>query len=381
MSVRTAIPLSRPDITDLERRYVSDVMNTDSLSLGPVLPRFEKAFAAYMGMKHAVAVNSGTSGLHLAMKAAGVGEGDAVITTPFSFIASANSILFERARPVFVDIDADTYNMDAAGLDDAVKGLVRKGERVRAILPVHVFGQPCDMDTIMKVARAHSIEVIEDACEAVGSEYRGRKAGTFGRTSVFAFYPNKQMTTGEGGMIVTDDDEAARLMRSMRNQGRAEGGAWLAHERLGYNYRLSEINCALGVAQLERLDGMIKRRSIVASMYNERLKGVEGLILPGPVGDVLMSWFVYVVRLADEYTREERDGILKGLRDAGIGCNNYFTPIHLQPFYREDFGYREGDFPVTERVSARTIALPFFNNLTAGEIDYVAGSLERLVSR
>lgn len=372
------IPLSRPDVTALERKYVQEVLNTPDLSLGPLLPKFESVFAEYIGTKHAVAVNSGTSGLHVAVKAAGIKEGDAVITTPFSFIASANCILFERARPVFVDIDPVTYNMDTGRIEDAIAGLKRRGAGgARAVLPVHVFGRPCEMEPLMEVAGRHGLPVIEDACEALGATYRGRKAGAFGKAGVFAFYPNKQVTTGEGGMVVTDDDEIARHCRSLRNQGRGEDGAWLSHERLGYNYRLSDINCALGLAQMERIEDILARRSGVARMYGERLRDVEQI--HPPAGQEGMSWFVYVVRLADRYSRDDRDGILQGLRAAGIGCNNYFSPIHLQPFYRELFGFKKGDFPVTEHVSERTIALPFYNDLREEQIDYTIETLKGLL--
>lgn len=374
------IPLSNPDITSLERKYVDDVLNTSHLSLGPLLPRFESEFAKYLGTRHAVAVNSGTSGLHLVMKALHIGDGDGVITTPFSFVASANSILFERARPVFVDIDPETLNIDHKKIEKRLSSLSANGSPLpKAILPVHVFGYPCDMEPIIKTAEKYGLELIEDACEAIGTEYKGRKVGTFGKASVFAFYPNKQMTTGEGGMIATDDDEVARICRSLRNQGRGEDGSWLAHERLGYNYRLSDINCALGLAQLERLEEMLGKRGAVASMYNKRLKDIEGVILPAGHSHKKMSWFVYVIRLSDRYSREDRDRILSGLKAAGIGCNNYFTPIHLQPFYKELFGFKEGDFPITEHVAERTIALPFFNNLKEEQIEYVVEKLKGLL--
>lgn len=373
------IPLSGPDITDLERRSVMAVLQTPHLSLGPLLPRFEAAFAHYVGSRYAIAVNSGTSGLHLALEALNIGKGDAVLTTPFSFIASANCILFERARPVFIDIDPSTYNIDVEKMEQALRRFGQQHLTPRAILPVHVFGRPCDMDGLLRVAETFGLTVVEDACEAIGSEYKGKRVGTFGAVGVFAFYPNKQMTTGEGGMIVTDDETIAALCRSLRNQGRGENGGWLAHERLGYNYRLSDINCALGVAQLERIDELLEKRAMVAALYNAKLETMEELHTPIISKDATISWFVYVVRLADRYSRDDRDRILEGLRAAGIGCNNYFTPIHLQPFYRERFGFKEEDFPVTEHVSKRTIALPFFNNLTEEQIDYVVDNLKRLL--
>lgn len=366
------IPLSAPDVNSQDRARVQAVLSGRSLSLGPLLPAFEAATAEAAGTRFAVAVNSGTSALHLCVKAAGLASGDEVITTPFSFVASANCILYEGATPRFVDIERDTYNIDPLQIAAAI------GSRTRAILPVHVFGHPCDMPAILSLAARHQLTVIEDACEAIGASIGGRRAGGFGQSGTFAFYPNKQITTGEGGAILTNDEKVARLCRSWRNQGRGEDGAWLQHERLGYNYRLSDINCALGLGQLSRLDDILAMRARVASMYTEELSGVPGLILPcAPALGTEISWFVYVVRLADEFRREDRDAVLDSLRAEGIGCNNYFGPIHLQQFYRERFGFRAGQFPVTEHVSERTIALPFFNALTREQVTAVAGSLRR----
>ncbi len=373
------IPLSSPDITDLERRYVLEVLNTPNLSLGPKLPEFEARFAKYVGTKYAVAVNSGTSGLHCCVRAMGIGDGDLVITTPFSFVASANCILFERAQPVFVDIDPLTYNIDTTKVEETIRGLGPQISNLKALLPVHVFGQPCDMKNINEIAKQYNLKVIEDACEALGAEYYSQKVGTFGDCGVFAFYPNKQMTTGEGGIIVTNDENIASLCRSLRNQGRDDNSGWLAHARLGYNYRLSDINCALGLAQLERIDEMLTKRSQVAEMYNQRLKDVKVIKAPSLAKGITMSWFVYVVLLDEGYQQEDRDKILLALREKGVGCNNYFSPVHLQPFYRNLFGYKKGDFPVTESISARTIALPFYNNLQEQQIDYVAESLKTLL--
>ncbi len=370
------VPLSSPDVSDQDRERVLDVLSGRTLSLGPVLPAFEQAMAEAAGTRYAVAVNSGTSALHLAVKAAQIGEGDEVITTPFSFVASANCMLYERAVPRFVDIDIDSYNIDPTLIPAAVNS------RTRAILPVHVFGSPADMPTILDIALTRGLAVIEDACEAIGASLHGRRAGSFGDSAAFAFYPNKQITTGEGGALVTDDAETARLARSWRNQGRGEGSAWLQHERLGYNYRISDINCALGLGQLSRLRAILQQRRRVAEVYNALLERIPGVILPpqGPAG-AEMSWFVYVIRLADEFTREDRDRVLHCLRAAGIGCNNYFAPIHLQSFYREQFSYRRGDFPVTEHVADRTIALPFFNQLTEAQAELVARTLARVIGR
>ena len=389
------IPLSRPDITDLERRRVLEVLQTPRLSLGPRLAEFEERFARYTGSRYAIAVNSGTSALHLCVKALSLKKGDTVITTPFSFVASSNCLLFEGVRSVFVDIDEKTWNIDIDRLTEKIKKLTCKSKRLRGILPVHIFGRPCEIQEIRQLSDRYDLKLIEDACEAVGAEIKDplqtsgnagsknrsswRKVGTFGDCGVFAFYPNKQITTGEGGMIVTDDEKISRLCRSMRNQGRSEDGAWLQHERLGYNYRISDINCALGIAQLERIDEILAKRGRVARAYNERLKDVEPLILPHFEENKKISWFVYVIRLKDQYKRPDRDAVLNRLRKRGIECSNYFAPIHLQPFYREIYGYKKGDFPVSERVSERTIALPFFNNLKEEEMDYVCDNLRRIL--
>jgi len=369
------IPLSGPDITKKDIAAVVAVLKTSRLSLGPKLPEFEERFARYIGRRYAIAVNSGTSGLHLCIRALGIKAGDEVITTPFSFIASANCILFERARPVFADIRPDTYNIDESVIENKIT------KKTKAILPVHVFGYPCDMPKIVKIAKKHGLKVIEDSCESIGATISGKNVGTFSDCSVFAFYPNKQMTTGEGGMVVTDSKDTAELVRSMRNQGRDEGVAWLEHNRLGYNYRLSDIHCALGITQLARVREMLAKRSRVAKLYGRVLSGIGGTILPlQSSSGAERSWFVYVVRLDTTFTGSERDEILKRLKAKGIGCNNYFPPIHLQPFYVKEFGYRPGDFPVTESVSKRTIALPFFNNLSGNEVKCVAMNLKKIIT-
>lgn len=368
------IPLSSPDITELEINYVTQVLKTPNLSLGPKLVEFETRMATFVGTKYAVAVNSGTSALHLIMRALGIKDGDEVITTPFSFISSANCILFERAKPIFVDIDPLTLNIDVNRIE------ARITERTKAILAVDIFGYPAEWDKLEQIATEHHLNLIEDSCEALGAEYKERKAGTFGEAAAFAFYPNKQMTTGEGGIIVTNNREIADLCRSMRNQGRGESDAWLEHQRLGYNYRLSDINCALGIAQLERIEELLAKRERVAQMYNARLEDWQEVRIPCSSPEVKRSWFVYVVVLADRYSRENRDEILRELKGRGIGCSNYFTPIHLQPFYIEMFGFKNGDFPVTEHISERTIALPFYNNLGEPEIDFVVQTLKEVVS-
>lgn len=369
------VPLSSPSITNSERAAVLSVLDSPSLSLGPRVQEFEERIAERTGVRYAVAVNSGTSGLHLCVKAAGIQPADEVITTPFSFVASANCVLFERGMPVFVDIDPATLNMDAGRIEAAIT------PRTRAILAVHVFGRPCPMDPILEIASRHGLAVIEDSCEALGASYHGRPVGSFGQTGVFAFYPNKQITTGEGGVIVTDEAHVAALCRSWRNQGRGEPGGWLQHERIGYNYRLSDLNCALGSAQLARLDEIVSARAAHAARYTALLRDRVPEVIPpaAPAADMEISWFVYVVRLRDEFTREDRDEILDALRKKGIGCSNYFSPIHLQPFYREQFGYQPGDFPATEFASDRTIALPFFTDLSGFQIEFVVEALRETV--
>ena len=367
------ISLSGPDLTNAEIEAVVEVLKTPRLSLGPKLAEFEASFTEYLGVRHAVACNSGTSALHLIWRSLEIGAGDEVITTPFSFIASANSIMFDGGRPVFVDIDPQTWQIDPGLIEAAVT------PRTRALMPVDVFGSIPDMDAIVLAAKKHGLRVLEDSCEALGSTYRGRRAGTLADAGCFGFYPNKQITTGEGGMIVTDDDEIAFRARSMRNQGRDPGAGWLAHARLGFNYRLSDINCALGVVQMRRLEEINHKRARVAGWYTQRLADEPRLTMQRIPDEVGMSWFVMVLRLRDEYTQEQRDEILKALRKRGVGCNNYFTPIHLQPFYREQFGYKPGDFPVTEALSARTIALPFHNALREADVDEVVSALTALL--
>lgn len=367
------IPLARPDITEHEIQAVVNVLRTPHLSLGPKLREFEERLASYADVRYAVAVNSGTSALHLIVRALGLQEGDEVITTPFSFVASSNCLLFERVKPVFVDIDPQTLNLDVRQIEYKITA------KTKAILAVDVFGHPAEWDELERIASKHNFKLIEDSAEAIGAEYKGRKAGSFGAAALFAFYPNKQMTTGEGGAVLTNDEQIAKLCRSLRNQGRGEGNEWLQHERLGYNYRLSDINCALGIAQLERLEEMLKKRERVAQMYNERLQKVQSVHIPYVAPHVKISWFVYVIRLAERYTQTDRDRIIEELRGCGIQCGKYFSPIHLQPFYREMFGYKPGDFPVTESVAARTIALPFSNNLTEEQIDYIVTTLKALL--
>ena len=400
-----AIPMSSPDLTAAEIEAVRQVLQTPYLSLGPRLDEFEERFAAYacpepgrrVGARHAIGVSSGTAGLHLCVIASGVGEDDLVITTPFSFVASANVILYERAIPVFVDIDPHTLNIDPTLVAQAADDLTKGGDAARrwlppamrnpkseirnpkSVLPVHAFGQPADMDSLLDVAREYGLAIIEDACEALGAEYKGRRIGTQYPTrntqhaTIFAFYPNKQMTTGEGGMVVTDNDAWDVLFRSLRNQGRDVHDAWLNHTRLGYNYRLDEMSAALGLAQLGRIEELLAKREQVAQWYNQRLADVELVETPYITPTTTrMSWFVYVIRLAREI---DRNAVMAALEERGIPSRPYFTPIHLQPFYRERFGYREGDFPVTEAVARSTLALPFSSIMTEEQVGYVCENL------
>ncbi len=374
------IPLSMPDITDLEIEHVLRVLRSGRLSIGPVVEHFERMVARRAGRRHGVACCSGTAGLHMVMTALGIGPGDEVVTTPFSFIASSNCILYVGATPVFVDIEPRSLNMDPALVEGAIT------PRTKAILAVETFGNPAHMEAYRRIAARHEVPLIEDCCEGLGGGWGATPVGGFGRVGVFGFYPNKQITTGEGGMIVTDDDRLAAVCRSLRNQGRAinptaSTGAWLSHERLGYNFRLPEMNAALGVAQMERLDEIIAARQRVAARYIRLLGGHHDVILPTIDEDASMSWFVFVVRLSERYSGDERDRVIEGLRRHEIGASNYFPCIHLQPFYRERFGFREGMFPVAERVSQRTVALPFHNRLAEEEQEFVVHTLEHMIER
>lgn len=381
------IPLSRPDLTEREIQAVVEVLRSDRLSIGPRQARFEEMVAERAGRRHGIAVSSGTAGLHLVMVALGLGPGDEVITTPFSFVASTNCILYVGAKPVFVDIDPRSLNLDPAKVEAAIT------EKTKAILAVDVFGNLANMERLEQIANRHEIPLIEDACEALGGQLNGRPAGSFGRAAVFAFYPNKQITTGEGGVIVTDDDRLAELCRSLRNQGRPvesaadegpvsrRGGSWLVHERLGYNYRLSEIAAALGVAQMERLDELLEARRRVAHMYMQRLMDFPDLILPTVDDPATYSWFVFVVRLSDQYGQIERDRIITGMRRHEIGCANYFPCIHQQPYMAPYVPTQRGLCPIAESVSQRTIALPFFNRMDETQVELVCHTLKIMLDR
>ncbi|MDD3654160.1 MAG: DegT/DnrJ/EryC1/StrS family aminotransferase [Desulfotomaculaceae bacterium] len=366
------VPLSSPDLGTRERELINEVLDSNILSIGPKIELFERMVAEYLGVKEAVAVNSGTSGLHLAVRALGIGKGDEVITSPFSFIASSNCLLFERARPVFVDIDPLTLNLDPSKIEEKIT------PNTKAILPVHVFGRPADMDRINEIAGKFRLAVIEDACEAIGAQYHGKMVGSASDVAVFAFYPNKQITTGEGGVIASNSSKLAELCRSMRNQGRSNDNIWLNHCRLGYNYRMSELSAALGVAQMERIDEILARREALACAYHARLGGLKGITIPASEKDNKISWFVYVIHL-DPGT--DRNYVMKYLRENGVDSRPYFQPIHLQPFYRETFGYREGDYPNTEAAASSSLAIPFFNNFTEQQMDYVVKVLSEAVNQ
>jgi perosamine synthetase len=366
------IPLSSPDIIESDIEAVAEVLRSPRLSLGPAAEAFEHAIAHHTDTEHAVAVSSGTAALHLCIRALNIGPGDEVLIPSFTFIAVANCVRYEQATPVFVDIEPTTLNLDPAKLEAAIT------PRTRAIIVVHTFGVPADMDAIEQIAAKHNLIIIEDACEAIGAEYQGRKAGSFGHAAVFAFYPNKQITTGEGGMVVTHDASLANRIRALRNQGRYPSDDWFQHTELGYNYRISEINCVLGLRQLQRIESILQQRERVARAYNQHLANHPQILLPPTdLPHRRISWFVYVIRLAKSFTRHHRDNILQQLTASGIECGRYFAPIHLQPAYTS---WRiSSALPITEQVADRTIALPFFNRLTESQIQQVCDTLTNLL--
>jgi dTDP-4-amino-4,6-dideoxygalactose transaminase len=384
------VPMSAPDLTEAERQAVLDVVNTPQLSMGPQVLAFEAAFREYIGCQYALAVNSGTAGLHLCMIAAGVKTDSLVITTPFSFVASTNVILYEHGIPVFVDVDPASGNIDPELAQQAAQDLAQGGESARrwlprkgadnpgplqALLAVDVFGQPADYHRLRETASRFSLGLIEDSCEALGAEYHGQKAGSLADAGIFAFYPNKQITTAEGGMVVTDDEHIARVVLSLRNQGRAPGDTWLQHTNLGYNYRLDEMSAALGVVQMGRLEALLAARDRVAGWYSERLAELPGLETPESTltpATTRPSWFVYVVRLPEGM---DRDQTIERLARMGIPARPYFSPIHLQPYMVERFSYRAGDFPVTEALGRRGLALPFSGTMTESQVEQVCQAL------
>jgi perosamine synthetase len=374
LSVEEALALAKPVVGGEEERLVVEVLRSGHLSLGPRVAQFEGLFAEFVGARFASAVSSGTAGLHLGLRAVGVGDGDEVITSPFSFVASANVALYERARPVFADIDPVTLNLDPAAAAAAVT------ERTRALLPVHIFGYPADMPAFEELAERHGLGIVEDACEALGAVHAdGTAVGGRGHPAVFGFYANKQITTGEGGMVTLGDPETKARIDSERNQGRAPDMGWLDHDRLGFNYRLSDIACAIGIAQMERLEGMLQARALVAGYYREALAEIEGLELPcEDLEGNRRGWFVFVVQLPRGVDRDET---VRGLGELGIQSKPYLPAIHLMSFYRERFGHCEGQFPVCEDIAARSLALPFYPGLSEGEVGRVAEALGAALGR
>ena len=396
------LPMSSPDLTDAEREAAGAVLRTPTLSMGGEIKAFEAEFQRYTGSLFTLGVSSGTAGLHLCVRAAGIKPGDLVITTPFSFVASANVLLYEQAIPIFVDVDPMTGNLDVEQVRRAAQDLVTGGaeascwlprlqathcnrngnlfstaERLKAILPVDVFGQPADMDAVFDVAQQFGLKVIEDSCEALGAKYKGRKAGTLGDYGVYAFYPNKQITTGEGGMIVTNDEAAARMMLALRNQGRAPGDTWLQHTYMGYNYRLDEVSAAIGRIQMGRLEELLVRREQVAAWYNQHLVEIPEVDRPHVATNTTrMSWFVYVIHLLPTLNR---DLLAHALERRGIPVRPYFLPIHLQPYMIERFGYRQGDYPITEDLGRRGLALPFSGVMNEAQVDRVCTAIRETI--
>jgi len=366
------IPLSLPYLDEREQELVAEVLGSGRLSLGPTGPRFEQMLAERVGARFAAAVSSGTGGLHLLVRSAGIGPGDEVITTPFSFAASANCFLYEGATPVFADIDAATWNIDPKALEAAIT------PKTKAIVAVDIFGYPCELDPIRKIAGEHGLALIDDACEALGAEYKGKPVGGHGVPAVFAFYPNKQMTTGEGGIVVTDSEQEWRLIKSLSNQGRGDDGPWLEHVRLGYNYRLDDLSAALGIGQLEKLDRMLELRAQVAGRYRVLLEGLDGVALPATDdAEHRRSWFVFVVKLAREIDRER---VIEFLTREKVSSSRYLPCIHLQPYMRERFGFAEGLCPRAEDLSRRTVALPFYTALEAEDQERVVATLAAAIA-
>lgn len=364
------IPLAKPIITARERELVDQVLASGQLSLGPMLARFEQEWARRIGVKHAIACSSGTAGLHMCLHAAGVGPGDEVITSSFSFVASANAVLFTGADVVFAEVDPDTFNMDPAAVEAAIT------PRTKALVIVDIFGYPAEIPALIDIARRHNLAIVEDACQSIDGDYDGRKLGTWGHPAVYGFYANKQLTTAEGGIILTDDDELAGLLKSLSNQGRSDDGAWLVHSRLGFNYRLSDVHAAIGVGQLEHLDEMLAGRARAAAWYQDRVRDIPG-VSPMYEGPQRRSWFVYAPRLAPGI---DRDAVITALDALGVSAKPYLPCIHLQPFYQDAFGYRPGTLPVTEAISSSTIALPFFPDMTEQQVDQVCAALATVLA-
>ena len=369
MTPPEVIPLARPVIGDRERELVDGVLRSRQLSLGPTVTEFERMWADRIGTKHAVACSSGTAGLHCCLHALGIGPGDEVITSSFSFVASANVIVYTGATPVFAEVDPLTFNMDPAAVEAAIT------PRTRAILVVDIFGYPADVPALIAIAERHGLAIVEDACQSIDGDFNGKKLGTYGHPSVYGFHANKQLTTAEGGVILTDDDALYLLLKSLTNQGRSDDGAWLVHSRLGFNYRLSDVHAAIGIAQIERLDWMQDARARIAARYQARMASVDG-VTPMYEGPQRRSWFVYAPRLDADLAR---DAIIGRLEAEGVSAKPYLPCIHLQPYYRTDHGHAPGELPVTEEISASTIALPFFCEMTDEQVDRVCDTMERAI--
>jgi perosamine synthetase len=365
------VPLSLPLVGEREEAYVLEALRSRRLALGPMIDRFEHALAEVTGAPFVAAVSSGTAGLHLCVRLAGLGPGDEAITSPFSFVASANCVLYEGATPVFADIDPQTLNLDPAAVADAIT------PRTKAIVAVDIFGYPCELEPLRELAEQHGLALIEDACEALGAEYRGQRIGSFSHPAVFGFYPNKQVTTGEGGALAVGTEDEWRLVKSLANQGRADSGGWLEHARFGYNYRLDDLSAAVGLAQVERLDELLSRRAEAAGRYAEHLPAIPDVEPPlANDPEHRRSWFVYPVRLPEGVDRER---IIDRLEGRGVATSRYLPSIHLQPYMRERFGYRDGMLPVSEEASRRMLALPFYPEITPEDQEYVVRELAAAV--
>jgi perosamine synthetase len=371
-SATRQVALSRPFVDEREEKLVAEVLRSGRLSLGPWIDRFEELFAERVGAPYAAAVSSGTAGLHLLCRTAGLGPGDEAITSPYSFVASANCAIYEGATPVFADIDPRTLNLDPAAVEAAIT------PRTKAVIAVDIFGYPCELDPLRELCERHGLALIQDACEALGASYRGRPVGSHGPSAVFALYPNKQITTGEGGVVTTHSEEEWRLLKSLRNQGRADSGGWLEHARLGFNYRIDDVRAAIGIGQLEKLDEILSLRRAAAERYAELLREVAGLELPlEDDADHVRSWFVYVVRLPEDADRER---VIASLERSGVASARYLPSIHLQPYMRERYGFREGMCPVSEAASRRTLAIPFHTRIERADQEYVVEALAEAVA-
>jgi dTDP-4-amino-4,6-dideoxygalactose transaminase len=415
------VPLSSASLTSLEKKIIDDIFSSERLALGPYLNKFEKIVEDYFHVKHAIAVNSGTSALHLILRALDIKDNDGMIVTPFTFIASSNVALFERAHPVFIDINPFNYNIDLDKIEESLQDekhpiykKIKNLNSVKFFMGVDIFGQPLDWDKAIEICEKNNWKIIEDSCEAIGAKYKNKFVGTFAEAGTFAFYPNKQITTGEGGIIITDNDEINKLSRSIANQGRGDSDEWLEHVRLGYNYRMDELSAGLGYAQMQRLDEILEKRENVAKKYFELFKNEKRIVLPKiEEYTTKMSWFVYVVRLSLDWISQLMDlpeyvknidlplyfdnnsewkeilnnirkityGVIEELNNNGVQAKNYFSPVHLQKFYRELYGYQEGDYPVTELISSLTIAIPFYTDITIDQQKYVVETIKGVLNK